>query len=307
MLAIVGVVVVVLINSGSEGSGGGQAGEVAQSYLEALARGDAEGALALSATEAPNRDLLTDEVLRQQLDALPISDIEILGEVTDPDESEDRTSVRIAVTLGDKHTESTIRMVRSEGRWKLDSSFVKVTTFATIPGSSRSVLVAFGIPIGETSEFYAFPGALDLTTSSPYIAVNDVAPLPFDKMGIGELLEPKFSMTDAGHDALEDVVRARYQPCYDPGPKPEQCALRWVSASEYDPSSITFTSPLDVSKLTYHFEGTGILASISGTLENVAVTARRSDGQTVPLTVKIMLFMTVDISQDPPVVMAASQ
>ena len=309
VLAIIGVVVVVLINSGGDGSSGaGRAGEVAQSYLEALARGDAQAALALSATEPPNSDLLTDDVLRKQLDALPIGGIEILGEVADPEESEDRTSVRVAVTLGDKRTESKIRMVRSDGAWKLDSSFVEVTTFATIAGSSRSTLVAFGVPVGDTGEFYAFPGPLDLTTSSPYIAVNAVAPLSFDKLGIGEILQPKFSMTDAGRKALEDTVRAHYQPCYATGPKPAQCALSTLSLSPYDPTSIRFTSPLDVGTLNYAFEGTSTSATINGTLENVSLTARASDGQAVPLTGGIILYlMVVDISKDPPVVLKAIQ
>jgi hypothetical protein len=304
VLAIVGIVIVALMSSGGDSSSGDtEAAEVAQSYLEALSRGDAQAALALGAREPPNSDLLTDEVLRKQLDALPISGIETLGEVKNPEESKDRTTVRIAVRLGDKRTEAKIRMVRAEGRWKLDSSFVDVFTTAAVPGSTASTLVAFGVPVGKTNEFYAFPGHLDLTSSNPYIDVNPSAPLSFDNLGSMENLQPKFSLNEAGRKALEDSVRVQFEPCYAAGPKPAQCSMSSLPLYGYDPDATTFTGPIDVGVLTYGFEGTGTSATVSGTLSNVSVIARRTDGQSEPVAYDISLSWIVDISKDPPVVL----
>ncbi|MDG4669362.1 hypothetical protein [Mycobacterium sp. 236(2023)] len=304
VLVIIGVIVAVVVTTGDNGPGsGGNATEVAKTYLDALTRGDASAALALSATQPPNSDLLTDDVLRQQLDALPMSGIEILGETTEPGAGPDRTSVKIALMLGDKRTESSIRMVRSDGEWKLDSSFVKVSTTASVETSTATTLVAFGAPVGGSSEFYAFPGHLDLTSSSPFIDVNPVAPLSFDDLGSMELLEAKYSMNEAGRLALEDAVIDRYQPCYgDIGPKPAQCAMNTFDPT-LDDSTAKFTSPLDVAGLTYTFEGTLTSAMVSGSIKNVQITMRRTDGQTVPMTADLAIFMMVDIGTDPPKVL----
>lgn len=304
VLVVIVVVVAILMRSGDGGSGsGGAAPEVAQAYLEALSSGDAQGALALSATQPPNSDLLTDKVLRQQLDKLPISDIETLGEASEPGQSADRTMVRVAMKLGDKRTEAKIRMVRSEGGWKLDSSFVEVNTVASVPTSTDTTLEAFGIPVGSSSKFYAFPGYLDVTSSSPFIDVNAVAPLAFDDLGSMELLQPKYSMNDAGRKALEDIVRERFEPCYGAGPKPAQCRTSTYFGFEYDGATTTLTAPLDVGALTYTFEGTLTSAMISGAIKNVPLTMQRSDGQVVPLAGEINVFMMVDIGKDPPVLL----
>ncbi|TRW78236.1 hypothetical protein FK535_26115 [Mycolicibacterium sp. 018/SC-01/001] len=305
VLVVVAVVVLVLVGTRDEGgSTSDQAvGDVAKSYLEALSRGDAQAALALGATQPPNTDLLTDEVLRKQLDALPISNIEILGESREPGESEDRTEVRMAVKLGDKRTEGKIRMVRSQGAWKLDSSFVKVSIVAGVPTSSDTTLVAFGKPVGGSADFYAFPGPLELTSSSPFIDVNPVAPLSFDDLGSMEVLGAKYSMNDDGRKALEQLVTDKYAPCYGDDPKPAQCQSVAYPGVEYDKSTTTFTAPLDVSELTYTFEGTLTSAMVSGTIKNVPITMRRNDGRVVPMTGNVPVFMMVDIGKKPPVVL----
>jgi len=161
-------------------------------------------------------------------------------------------------------------------------------------------LVAFGIPVGSSSEFYAFPGYLDLTSSSPFIDVNPVAPLAFDDLGSMEVLDAKYSMNAAGRKALEDMVRKRFEPCYGSGPKPAQCMPLSYYGFEYDRASTTFTAPVDVGTLAYTFEGTLTSAMINGTIKNIQMTMKR-DGQVVPLTGDVTVFMMVDIGKDPPV------
>ena len=303
VLVVVAVVVLVLVGTRDSSSGSNQAaGDVARTYLEALSRGDAQAALTLSATQPPNSDLLTDDVLRKQLDALPISNIEILGESHEPDDSADRTQIRMAVRLGDKRTEGKIRMVRQQGAWKLDSSFVEVSIVSSVPTSTDSTLVAFGVPVGS-GNFYAFPGPLELSSSSPFITVNPVAPLSFDDLGSMEVLGAKYSMNDDGRKALEQLVTEKYAQCYGAGPKPAQCQGVAYPGFEYDKSTTTFTAPLDVSQLTYTFEGTLTSAMVSGSIKNVPVTMQRDDGQIVPMTGTVTVFMMVDIGKKPPVVL----
>ena len=276
---------------------------MAKSYLDALSRGDAAAALALGAIQPPNTDLLNDDVLRQQLDALPISDVEVLGETDEPGASDDRTSVRVAAKLGGKRTEGAIRMVRSDGGWKLDSGFVEVSIVASVPTSTDKTLVAFGKSVGDSDKFYVFPGALEISSSSPFIDVNPVAPLSFDDLGGMEVLDAKFSMNEAGHKALKDSVLKYYQPCYGDGPKPAQCRANPPLGYDYDPATTKFTAPLNVDGLKYTFEGTLTTAMINGPIEDVPLTMQDENGRPVPLTADLHIFMQVDIGQDPPVIL----
>ena len=317
VLAVVGVIVAVLLGSRGDHkttTASGSASDVAKAYLEALARGDAKAALDLGAAQPGSSDLLTGDVLKQQIKMLPISNIEILGETPDPRDS-GKATVKVAARLGDKRTETKISVVNSDGRWKLESAFVNVGTqggrpidtgavgkdLTLQPMSPDSTLLIFGKPIDKSGHFYAFPGALQVKSSSPYIDVNQPPPLTFDQLSgvFDAFVEFKYSMNDAGRKASEDALRAFITKCYSPGPKTGSCVLVTDFGPDYDPTTISLTGPIDMSGLKYTYLGTDTWVMVSGTVKDMPFTVRTSDGQTRPKTTNLALANAVDISKDP--------
>ena len=105
-------------------SGGPTATDVVSDYLNALAAGDAQTALRLSAATPGSTALLVDDVLNQQLKKAPITDIHVDGVVTTMNSPTGRIFVRASARFGAQPTTATIALVRSGGSWKLASSFL---------------------------------------------------------------------------------------------------------------------------------------------------------------------------------------
>ncbi|ODQ90949.1 hypothetical protein BHQ18_08845 [Mycolicibacterium flavescens] len=311
VLVVIAAVVIALFASGGGGddSAGsaagsaktsGDASEVVRSYLEALADGDAETALGMSSTKPGSDDLLNDEVLRKQIDTMPITDIEILGETAGEDA--DHVSVRAAARFGDRRSEGDIRMVRDDNGWKLENGFVNVGTLAEKNElSPDATLLIFGKPLDSAGHFYAFPGYLEASTSTPFLAVTPPGPLGLDQLGGFAFITFKYSMTEAGRKGAEDAVRTWLTKCYSPGQKPGYCTSvvggeKWA---DYDTSTVQLTGPLDLSGLKYTFDGVLRTVMVMGDIKNVPVTVRRKDGPTVPLTAEVWFTQQVDLGQDP--------
>ena len=145
LAAIALVVVMVTRGGGGPGGGGGSPAEAVQGYLEALSRGDAQAALAYSAEEPGSTDLLTDEVLKQQIAQWPITNIRILsGEATTAIAT---AVVHVAATFGDKVSDTQLQLTRSGDRWLLKSAAVKLDPGSMIQASRT--LTVFGKPVGQ--------------------------------------------------------------------------------------------------------------------------------------------------------------
>ncbi|SEH46737.1 protein of unknown function [Mycolicibacterium rutilum] len=311
VLVVIAVVTAALLLSGgdAEDTGdaaagtaktSGDASEVVKSYLEALSRGDAEAALSLGSTRPGSDDLLTDEVLKKQIDALPITDIEILGETAGVDA--DHVAVKAAARFGDRRSEGNISMVRDDNGWKLQYAFVNVGTLAEKNElSPDATLQIFGKPLDSAGHFYAFPGYLEAGTSTPFIAVTPPGPLGLDQLSGFAFLEFKYSMTDAGKKGAEDAVRAWLTKCYSPGQKPAYCneIVGGEDWADYDTSTIQLTGPINLDGLKYTFQGVLRTVMVMGEVNDVPVTVRRKDGQTVPLQAQVWFTQQVDLGEDP--------
>lgn len=309
VLMTIGVVVAVLVTSGGGVSGSGSrggAGEVARTYLEALARGDAQAALALGASKPASAELLTDEVLRKQLDKMPISDIQILEE-SDQSADATRAVVRVAARLGEQRSEGSIQMLYRDGGWKLANAFVNVgTTGSSVESSATTTLTVFGKPIGRSGHFYVFPGYLEVGTATPYLQVNQPGPVGLDDItGVSAFIDFKFSMTEAGKAGAEESVREYLTKCFQPGAKPGYCTqfIGGTGWENYDLDSITLTGPIDLSGLEYSYVDQLRWASVSGAVEGIPIDIRTTDGQPESATVGVRLYLHVDLGEDPPVVL----
>jgi hypothetical protein len=272
--------------------------------MDALARGDAKAALELGASEPANGDLLTEDILKKQIALAPIRDVQIMEET--PHEEGDGVAVKVAARIGDQRTEGQINVAPVDGAWKLNSAFVDAEPSGVIDNewSIGHVLRIFDKPLDETGIFYAFPGALEVHTTSPYIDVNKPAPLGLD---LGNIFpqHPEFdiSLNDRGRPAAEQAMRAWITKCYSPGPKNPPCAKLTGFEPEYDSTTIQLTAPLDLSGLKYEYNGGFFYVMVTGAVPNVNFTVRQnSDGQTVPLIVDLTIANRIDMSKDPAVV-----
>lgn len=306
VLAAAAVVAVVMWPSGESPR------EVATRYFEALAAGDAETALSLGSAEPASTQLITREVLAQQLQQMPITNIRVGDEQKTPATTADRVYVDAAATFGDRDSHGLVQMNRVDGDWKLASAFVTAndaghTVSLGESGRAADTLGIFGIPVGDTGSFSMFPGALALSTSNPFLDVEQAAPFLLDKtLQFGSQprsFAPVFYLNETGEKAIHAAVTKWMTACYTPGfPPAGPCdKIDPTQGGQYLPGA-HLTGPVDLGQCTYQFNGflQAVAACNFGT---TPFEAQRLDGTVEP---RIWTGFTtpVDITDDPPAVVA---
>lgn len=167
VVLVVAVVVGFVVIGGSSTDATTASGAV-EGYLKALAKGDAEKALSMGINQPPDKTFLTDEVLKRQIEKMPITDIKILGE--------DEKSVHVTANFGDEAIDVEIYVKQSsDGLFK-----VEYPTYALNFGKAKAKgkagvldsLNILGKPLPDTGIAYLFPGAVEVTSTNPYIAIE---------------------------------------------------------------------------------------------------------------------------------------
>jgi hypothetical protein len=175
VLAVVGVVMAIVMSTGTKKVGSGSAGDVVKAYLEALAKGDADGALSLAAAQPASRKFLTPEMLKQQIDHWPIKNIVILDDSSKSGGGDD-AAVKAAADFGDKHSEGLIMVKKTGGVWKLASATINIATMSEILSTGpATALTILGKPLGQDPHVYVFPGYLGVK-SVPYVDIKTSPP-----------------------------------------------------------------------------------------------------------------------------------
>jgi hypothetical protein len=208
--AVIAVIVVVagvvVFGVGSSDSGGPKtAGDAVKGYLEALAKGDAAAALSYGLNPPPDKTLLTDEVLKKQLDKLPITDIKIV-------KSDESGEVQVTANFGDNAVDETLYLKRGAdgGAWKLENVAYPLD-FKSDGGYESPALIAsialFGKPIPSSARPYLFPGWVDVGNSNPNVATT-VANPTFLLRSLAHGVNPNFGfqLTDAGREAAKKAI-----------------------------------------------------------------------------------------------------
>ena len=174
------------------------------SYLQALARGDAAGALA--AGSAPqDRSLLTDEVLAQQQQLAPISRIQVLGTRT----GDYGAVVHVSYRIGDQQVDDHLNVIHVDGDWRLASVAVdvEITGRAALP-----VITVFGKPVPTSRDLFVFPGALKLGAPGANLAVAPATAV-ITSPDIPALLTLGSSLTAAGQQNGSAAIVTALQGC----------------------------------------------------------------------------------------------
>ncbi|PBJ31705.1 DUF4878 domain-containing protein [Mycobacterium avium subsp. hominissuis] len=183
MLVAVAVVVVITLAGGEANRGGGSAGDVVKSYLEALARGDAKTALSYGIDQPATKEFLTSDILKKQVAQWPIRNIKILHDNSAaPGAALSMAHVHVVATFGDQTSDATMDLWMDHNRWKLASAAIKFTLGlgAVMGNAAATTVTLFGKPISD-STVYVFPGWIDIGTTNPCITVT-VQPLLLDQL-----------------------------------------------------------------------------------------------------------------------------
>lgn len=155
VIAILTLAVVVVINLGAPAREAPSAGAVR--FLEAVAAGDADRALAEQVEVPADRTLLTDQVLTASLATAPISRIQV------KQDSEDR--VEISYLLGDREVTAVFTpALQSNGRYKV----VRGTAVVDI-SRPRQIHVIVNGALLSRGQVPAFPGSYEVTTGVTHL------------------------------------------------------------------------------------------------------------------------------------------
>ncbi|MFN6551436.1 hypothetical protein ACP6C7_12145 [Mycolicibacterium septicum] len=309
VLTVIGVIVAFLMGSGDEGvsfNPNGSPTEVAKAYMEALSRGDAQAALDLSATQPATTDLLTDDILKKQLDKLPITEVEVIGEADRKPDADKRTAaVKVAAKFGGQRTEGKLDMVVVDNQWKLSAAFVDATT-EEIHGygdpEAAAALTVFGKPLPQSRHFYVFPGYLEMGTATPYVKVNELPPTTLDDVSAlkDTGVEPKFSMGPDGLKAAQDAVLAWINKCFNPGDH-TGCGdiITGTWTNTYDMSTMRVRGPVDLPPDIFRLPDHTTVVQVGGL--NVPFTANeKTTGRVIDNSVSISDQVEVNIGVQPP-------
>lgn len=266
-------------------------------YLEALSRGDAAGALRLSAAAPITTKWVTADALHAQLADAPITNIVVTSAPSAP--SDDPNGVQyvlLSAQIGPTLSQARVAVRRHGSDWMLDAATVPVDLGT--PGVDNTALKAValsGVPTNGTSPIAVFPGALvvsssnrfvDITAQAPPVLLNELTGTADHHPGI----EPNVTLNATGLQAAQAAVDNREHYCYHGVAPPPGC-----NALNISDTTVSADSPGDFSQAQFSLDPTTMLVAVTGT-----VTYRGHTASNPNFTVTYKPAGRVDLSQDPP-------
>jgi serine/threonine protein kinase len=272
----------------------------AQHYLEALSRGDADAALALSANAPATTQWVSADALHAQLALTPITDVAVTSAPAGP--GDDPTSVQyviLSARFGNNSSQTRIAVRRHANDWKLDTATVPLDIGA--PGASSAFLKAvalFGIPTNGTTPISVFPGALAVSSSNRFIDINaPAAPVLLNALAASAShpsIQPVATLNDTGLQAAKTAVDNWEHYCYRGVAPPPEC-----NALSNGDTTVLVTGAGDFSRAQFSFDPNTMTVAVSGSITYTAHSARTG-------TVTYNAGGTVDLTKDPPMYTAPS-
>jgi hypothetical protein len=181
---------------------------VVRRYFTALAAGDAAAALGYAAVP-PSGSYLTAEVLRQQLQLAPLTDLVVQGSQLSGDRGTVSVRYRLRFAGGDQQLTDSVPVIRHGSSWRLDRVAVATEVAVTSSGEDRLTLAGGRLPSGPV---LLFPGALPLGTDNPAVHVNGG---PSIQLGPGarQTSQVSVSLTQAAQDELRRSLSTALAGC----------------------------------------------------------------------------------------------
>ncbi|ORV85068.1 hypothetical protein AWC11_20570 [Mycobacterium interjectum] len=302
-VTVAALLVIPRIGGGSSHSaqpGGPQqdaARQAGQRYLEALARGDAAGALAVSANPPATTQFLTADVLRAQLAAAPITAVTVTPAPAAPgDDPADVQYVMLSAKFGPTLSQARVGVHRNGDEWKLDGGTVAVDIGS--PGSNNASLKAvalWGVATNGASPVAVFPGALAVSSSNPNIDITAQAqPVLLDGLtGAADrpTIQPVATLNDVGRQAVKMALDSWTRHCFRGVAPPPDC-----STLDTGNNTVVVDGGGDFSKVTFAFDPNTMAVTTSGPIVYHGRAAGIAD-----YTVSSVPIGTVDLTKEPPV------
>jgi len=222
--------------------------EAVQQYLDALARGDAAAALALSANK-PNAtsSFLTDSMLKTALLASPITAINVPANqsTTTP------ATILASYQLGGKTVQAhfTVQDWKQAG-WLLDGGFLNLDISSL---TAKGVpLTMNGIDVTKMDKVPLFPGVYTLASSNPMLTlVNGSFTIEYPESN-PTFSQFSFTLSEAGVAGIQAAAQAKLTECLTSKElQPTDCGFGVdPTAYEVDPATITWRLAQDSPDLT---------------------------------------------------------
>ncbi|MFV8160875.1 hypothetical protein ACNQVK_01860 [Mycobacterium sp. 134] len=288
----------------------GKAADVVTAYLEALQRGDAKAALSLGREQPPDSSILTDEVLKKQMEKYPITDVRILGEIP---VSDGGAFVRLLAKVGGVENDGGIYLPKpppGDG-WKLKSAVTSVEVLLDdVNPKLAQYITVWGQPLPKGGKAYQFPGATEFGSSNPTLQIEELrkkhgqetVPSLFGITAMSSSLALDFSLSDKGTEALKQAVTKALQECAkSTSLQPPNCP-NTATRSDFVPDSAQWTAPPNVDDFTLNLldHKTGKV-KFSGRPE-FGVSVKTTSGQTESGSFAPGVEGTADMTTDPPTI-----
>ncbi|SOX56726.1 serine/threonine protein kinase [Mycobacterium ahvazicum] len=268
-----------------------------QHYLEALARGDAPAALALSVNPPATPQFATSEVLRAQLAAAPITDITAtVAPVPAGDDPQQVQYLMVSARFGPTLSQARIEVHRKGDEWKLDTATVAVDVGPSgSKDASLKAVAVWGVATDGASPVAVFPGAMSVSSSNRYVDITaQTPPVLLDALGGATdrpAIKPAAMLNDAGSQAAKAAFDTWTHNCYHGVEPADDCARL-----SPDNPTIATDGPGDFSKATFNFDAARMVVAIGGTIVYQGHAAGVPD-----YTVTEKPIGIVDLTKEPPI------
>ncbi len=230
------------------------AAHAVQGYLEALANGDAAGALGYARTAPADTSLLTDEMLAKALTDSPITAIQ----VTAVGSGSTQQTVLVGYRLGSTPVNAAYALTKSGGQWLLDRVAAEIDVSYLELGTIA--LVVNGVTL-DTDRPALFPGTYTLTTASKRLAVSHGSFVIESPDSQPDLYSVGLKLTKSGRAELIKAAQAKLKKCL----AIREAAPKGCGFGLKAPKGVTMTW----STLRWRISsGANALASIKPTLED---------------------------------------
>lgn len=272
--------------------------ETVESYLGAIAAGDADAALTHVWADDETAELLTDEVLGVSMELAPMSDIEV-GEATGTDYGD--ALVPVSFRLGDERVERTFEVWSGGGDAEIIDGLVAASLYQFVDLG----LSVNGVP--ASGELVAlFPGVYEFAIDNEHFTLDGGAVIrlatPEDEYQSYEFVPV---LTDEAEQTFRDLVRASLEECLAMTTLTTPCGFDAPAMSDdgqrlADGSvrrTLTADGERTLASLSAEQSYESPTAATSWDYIDVEAVAQTSDGRIVTVYTDDWLFPTVDFGE----------
>jgi hypothetical protein len=95
-------------------------------------------------------EFLSDEILKEQIEHMPISNVQILSDDSASGPTYGMAAVHVRVSFGDKVSDETVRLKETGDGWKLDNAAAKLERMpSSADDKSMQSIQLFGKPLAD--------------------------------------------------------------------------------------------------------------------------------------------------------------